>query len=361
MKKIIVAIMCLVCCAPFCMAQDYDEETGVRYFRNEQYSTAVPYLQRAAKAGSARAQDFLGYMYECGLGVEKNYKIAMNLYVKAEAANYGPGIVSIGRLYEKGLGVPKSQEKAFAYYKKAADIGCAEGEYQTGLGYIFGKGTEKNPEQAFEYIRRCTTGGYGWEELGDMYCSGFGTSVDYQKAFECYTHEKRDYYSKSALKRLAEMYHKGIGTSVDYDRALEILGEMSDEEARSAYVAIKQEKEEAERAARVVTAPGYPGGTQALYAFLRKNMRKPQIAIESAGYGTTTVQFVVTSNGEVTGANYKRRCNARVDEEVLRLVNMTGGWQPATKGGRPCNSIVQISMSIFPSFSASAQFVGVVQ
>lgn len=60
-------------------------------------------------------------------------------------------------------------------------------------------------------------------------------------------------------------------------------------------------------------------------------MRKPQIAIETAGYGTTTVQFIVTRNGEVVGADYKRRCNERVDKEVLRLVNMLSGWTPATK------------------------------
>lgn len=117
----------------------------------------------------------------------------------------------------------------------------------------------------------------------------------------------------------------------------------------------------AERAARVVTAPKYPGGTKALYTFLQENMRKPQIAIETAGYGTTTVEFIVTSDGTVTGANYKRRCNERVDKEVMRLVNMLEGWIPATKGGQSCNAVVQVSMSIFPSFKASAQFVRVVQ
>lgn len=126
-----------------------------------------------------------------------------------------------------------------------------------------------------------------------------------------------------------------------------------------AAVAAAEAEMAAERTARVVTAPKYPGGTNALYAFLRENMRKPQIAIETAGYGTTTVQFIVTRNGEVVGADYKRRCNERVDKEVLRLVNMLSGWTPATKGGKPCDAVVQISMSIFPSFNASTQFVGV--
>lgn len=359
MRKFIVALISLVCFATFCIAQSYDEDTGIRCFKNEQYTTAVPYLQRAAKAGSVRAQYFLGYMYAKGLGVEKNYKIAMNLYGKADAADYGPGMVGIGELYERGLGVPKSPEKAFAYYKKAADIGCADGEFQTGLCYQIGYGTEVNAELALEYIKRGTTGGYGWETLGNMYYEGFGTAVNYQKALECYT-QKNYNYSQKALMRLAEMYYKGLGTSINYDYALNTLSSLG-AKGDSLAAIITAEKEEAERAANVITAPKYPGGTQALYAFLRKNMRKPQIAIESAGYGTTTVQFVVTRDGTVTGADYKRRCLERVDKEVLRLVNMLNEWTPATKGGKPCNSVVRISMSIFPSFSASAQFVGVMQ
>ena len=145
-----------------------------------------------------------------------------------------------------------------------------------------------------------------------------------------------------------------VATDRAYDDSIRMVDSI-------AAVAAAEAKMAAERAARVVTAPKYPGGTNALYAFLRENMHKPQIAIETAGYGTTTVEFIVTRDGTVTGANYKRRCVERVDKEVLRLVNLLKGWTPATKGGQPCNAVVQISMSIFPSFKASAQFVRVVQ
>lgn len=45
----------------------------------------------------------------------------------------------------------------------------------------------------------------------------------------------------------------------------------------------------------------------------------------------------------------------------MRKVNNMQNWTPATKGGQACDAVVQISMSIFPSFKASAQFVRVVQ
>ena len=91
-----------------------------------------------------------------------------------------------------------------------------------------------------------------------------------------------------------------VATDRAYDDSIRMVDSI-------AAVAAAEAEMAAERAARVVTAPKYPGGTNALYAFLRENMHKPQIAIETAGYGTTTVEFIVTRDGTVTGANYKRQ------------------------------------------------------
>ena len=59
--KRILAIWIWISCAMAVFAQSYDEETGIRLYKNRQYEAAVPYLQKAAKAGSSKAQDFLGY------------------------------------------------------------------------------------------------------------------------------------------------------------------------------------------------------------------------------------------------------------------------------------------------------------
>lgn len=117
---------------------------------------------------------------------------------------------------------------------------------------------------------------------------------------------------------------------------------------------IESEKQEPTvKADPVYTAPQYPGGSQALSAFLRKNMREPQIAIKEAGYGTTTIEFTITPSGTISNPNYTRRCNERVDKEVMRLVNLMDSWKPATKDGVSCTATVRLSMSIFPSFEAS--------
>ena len=358
--KRILAIWIWISCAMAVFAQSYDEETGIRLYKNRQYEAAVPYLQKAAKAGSSKAQDFLGYMYERGLGVDKNYQIAMNLYKKADAAGYGPGMVSIGRLYENGFGVDKSPEKAFSYYKKAATIGCAEGEYQLGLCYYYGYGTSQDYSQALEYLKRSSTGGYAYEKLGDMYYFGEGTLQNYEEAKAWYTKEKPAYYSEGARMRLAVIYQR-LGRVRNYSAAIEVLKGLNTYAADSLTNVLVAAKEEAERAARVVRAPQYPGGSQAIVAFLRKNMRKPSIAIEVAGNGTTTIEFIIDTDGTLKNPVYTRRCNVRVDEEVMRLTKMLRGWSPATKGGFPCRSLCRLSMSIFPSFNAKVEFVRVLR
>ena len=36
------------------LGQSFDEEAGMRFYKDKQYEAAVPYLQKAAKAGNRR-------------------------------------------------------------------------------------------------------------------------------------------------------------------------------------------------------------------------------------------------------------------------------------------------------------------
>jgi TPR repeat protein len=97
-----------------------DTNTGIDLFWKKKYVEAVPYLQKGAKGGDLPALDFLGYMYEFGMGVKQDYVIAMNLYKKGEVHNYAPVLYNMGRMYLEGKGVPKNREKAIEYYEKSA-------------------------------------------------------------------------------------------------------------------------------------------------------------------------------------------------------------------------------------------------
>ena len=362
MKRLFFILLASVWTALTVFAQSQEEEVGMRFFRNKQYKEAVPYLQTAAKAGSGVAQATLGEMYEKGLGVSKNYEIAMNMYKRAEESHEPAGVAGIGGLYEKGLGVPKDAAKAFSYYKRAADMGSAWAEYLTGLAYMTGKGTEKNVEEGVNYLERSTTAGYGNEYLGMMYYYGEDVPQDYKKAMSWYTQGNVEAYTPASRFLMAEMYYEGKGTPVNFAKSLQLLDQLRKEEfegAADAYAMVYQAQKEAKAAANKVVAPQYPGGREALFSFLRENLRKPYIAIETAGYGSCSVDFIVTAAGNVTGRQYRYRCNVKVDEEVMRLAGLLGGWKPATKGGRPVNAKMRLTMSIFPAYEAKIEFLGV--
>ena len=114
MKRILSILLCLTCLS-FAFAQNYDETVGVRYFNEEQYSQALPFLQRAAKAGSLKALDCLGQMYGNGWGVEKNKTIMRNMYNRAIQANYAPS------MYNMAFAVDDDQEM-LRLLKKAASL-----------------------------------------------------------------------------------------------------------------------------------------------------------------------------------------------------------------------------------------------
>ncbi|ORU68425.1 hypothetical protein ACC56_07770, partial [Francisella tularensis subsp. holarctica] len=66
---------------------------------------------------------YLGYIYQYGLGTEKNYYDAYKNYKKAANGNYPKAFYQIATLYRDGLGVNKSSEKAIEYFKKSYDLG----------------------------------------------------------------------------------------------------------------------------------------------------------------------------------------------------------------------------------------------
>jgi len=53
---------------------------GMKYFIKGNYSQALPHFVKASNAGNKQAQFYLANMYEKGLGVKKDKKMASKLY-----------------------------------------------------------------------------------------------------------------------------------------------------------------------------------------------------------------------------------------------------------------------------------------
>lgn len=80
--------------------------------------------------------------------------------------------------------------------------------------------------------------------------------------------------------------------------------------------------------------PEFPGGIEALYAHLAREIRYPVPAMENGIQGKVFVRFVVQADGRVTDAQVLRGIGGGCDEEALRVVRALPRWTPGRQNDR---------------------------
>ena len=216
-----------------------DFELGNRAFLAKEYEKAVRIYESNL---SAESQAALGFCYEFGHGVEQNFTMAEDLYLKAAKENQGlalarlcflryygrPNIVinrveseewkrlanelgpssvewlrvaaeeyeiptgireliiamyALGVCYHDGVGVACSKPRAVSFYRKAAAANDPRGLGVLGFCYGEGMGVELNAQLAFHYYKRAaemdeTVSMYN---LGYCYERGLHVNVNYDE------------------------------------------------------------------------------------------------------------------------------------------------------------------------------------
>lgn len=88
--------------------------------------------------------------------------------------------------------------------------------------------------------------------------------------------------------------------------------------------------------------PEYPGGNEAMSAFMVKNIKYPEAAKTKGIQGTVYVSFEVSSSGKVTNVKVRESVSPDLDAEAVRVVKMMPDWKPAENKGKP----VAVSMTL---------------
>ena len=83
----------------------------------------VNWYRKSAEQGNAYGQTNLGWMYDMGKGVERDYARAVHWYRKAAEQGFATGQTNLGFMYEVGRGVERDQAKAVYWYRKSAEQG----------------------------------------------------------------------------------------------------------------------------------------------------------------------------------------------------------------------------------------------
>ncbi len=190
-------------------------------------TTAIQLLEKAAESGSSNAAYRLGILYDSGEMSENNepdHAKAIGYFEKAAEMNESYACEYAGRYYLYGLGVDLDLEKAKYYYEKGRTLGSPYCMVELALMYEDGNGVEEDAVKAFELLTESVAYNYahGQYLLGRCYRYGLGTDENPDKAVE-YFQLAVDQEHAKAMAELALCYEYGEGVEANGPKALEIM------------------------------------------------------------------------------------------------------------------------------------------
>lgn len=80
--------------------------------------------------------------------------------------------------------------------------------------------------------------------------------------------------------------------------------------------------------------PEFPGGTEALYAYLGENIQYPDKAKQEKTEGTVYVKFIIEKDGSIGEITVPKGIGDGCDEESRRVVSKMPNWSPGVHKGK---------------------------
>ena len=142
------------------------------------YGDAMSWYERSAKAGSAKAQFYLGLMHETGSNRDVDRAQAAHWFRKAAEQGHALAQYRVATYHHFGLGMPVDFKQAQNWYRKAADQGVAEAAFNLGFILENGLGVESDPAGAAKWYRQAAEAGLSSAQfnLGALLAGGRGGS-----------------------------------------------------------------------------------------------------------------------------------------------------------------------------------------
>ena len=90
--------------------------------------------------------------------------------------------------------------------------------------------------------------------------------------------------------------------------------------------------------------PKFPGGHEAMFDYLAKNLRYPPQARQVAAQGVVYLTFVIHEDGSIGDVKVLRGVHRLLDEEAVHVVSAMPSWVPGKQRGKPVR--VQFTMPV---------------
>lgn len=96
--------------------------------------------------------------------------------------------------------------------------------------------------------------------------------------------------------------------------------------------------------ANLAHIPSFPGGFEAMRAFLKANTKMPDVARKMKIEGKVIVDAKVDAQGNITSCTVLSSDNAIFNDEALRVVKSMPRLTPAHKGGKATASEMKVAV-----------------
>lgn len=198
-----------------------EEVTKKNYWKKKVASVIDWYHKAAANSNDPSALCNLGLCYHLGMGVQKDFTKAFELYLRASKFNYAPAWNNLGYSYDNGTGVKKDYTQAVRNYLVAAELRYAAAQSNLASCYDNGSGTEQDFTQSVRWYKKAVKQGYARAQnnLAYAYEKGYGVDVDQIKAAELYRKAALQEYP-CAQVNLGYCYDDGLGVAKDPVQAM---------------------------------------------------------------------------------------------------------------------------------------------
>jgi TPR repeat protein len=170
--------------------------------------------------GTPESQFNLGFRYNKGDAVARDYDAAIYWYRRASAGGNSGSFNNMGSIYSDQETGMFDEFQAVQCFQRAADLGCEVGMYNFADYLINGIGVRKNVKRAIKMLEASAALDYcpAMTKLGDLHHTGEFVELDYAEAFRWYSEAASHEYA-SGYFGLGLLYGEGLGVTEDLDLA----------------------------------------------------------------------------------------------------------------------------------------------
>jgi len=93
--------------------------------------------------------------------------------------------------------------------------------------------------------------------------------------------------------------------------------------------------------------PSYPGGENAMIAYISNHIVYPQIEKTGGIQGMVIVSFIVEKDGSLSNIHILKGVSPALDEEAMRVIKSMPNWKPGKQRGKE----VRVSINLPIRFS----------